>query len=105
MRQVRIISWNVNGVRSVRGKGFLESLLAGGPDIVCLQETKIQPDQLDDYLKEPAAIPGLLGLSPAQGLWRRGHLFGRGSRLSVALRPRRVRTSTWKGRVIAAEYP
>jgi exodeoxyribonuclease-3 len=53
MRQLRIVSWNVNGVRSVRSKGFLESLLAGGPDIVCLQETKIQPEQLDDYLNGP----------------------------------------------------
>ncbi|MDD5198288.1 MAG: exodeoxyribonuclease III [Terrimicrobiaceae bacterium] len=43
---MRIVSWNVNGLRSVLGKGFLEWLARENADIVCLQETKARPDQV-----------------------------------------------------------
>jgi len=42
----RIISYNVNGIRAAVKKGFLEWLEAADPDIICLQETKAQPDQI-----------------------------------------------------------
>lgn len=42
----RIISYNVNGIRAAVKKGFIEWLEAADPDIVCLQETKAQPDQI-----------------------------------------------------------
>jgi len=42
----RIITYNVNGIRAAVKKGFLDWLTAADPDIVCLQETKAQPDQL-----------------------------------------------------------
>jgi exodeoxyribonuclease-3 len=45
-----VISWNVNGIRSVERKGFLPWLEACGADIVCVQETKIQPEQLSPEL-------------------------------------------------------
>ncbi len=50
---MEILSWNVNGVRSVRGKGFLEWLSSESPDILCLQETKSHPDQLSADLLSP----------------------------------------------------
>lgn len=37
---MKIISWNVNGIRSILKKGFLEFVSAEDPDILCLQETK-----------------------------------------------------------------
>ncbi len=43
----RIFSYNVNGLRSAISKGFLDWLSAEQPDIVCLQETKMQEDQVD----------------------------------------------------------
>lgn len=42
----RIISYNVNGIRAAMKKGFLEWLTATDPDIVCIQETKAQGDQI-----------------------------------------------------------
>jgi len=42
----RIISYNVNGIRAAIKKGFLEWLTAVDADIICLQETKAQPDQI-----------------------------------------------------------
>ena len=43
---MRLISWNVNGLRACVGKGFLEFFDGIRADAVCLQETKMQPDQL-----------------------------------------------------------
>lgn len=43
---MRLISWNVNGIRAVAKKGFHEKMEEFGADVVCLQETKISPDQL-----------------------------------------------------------
>ncbi len=42
----RIITYNVNGIRAAIKKGFMEWVEAAQPDIVCLQETKAQPDQI-----------------------------------------------------------
>ena len=53
MEEKRLLSWNVNGIRAIKGKGFLEWLNKESPDVLCLQETKAQPDQLDAELKEP----------------------------------------------------
>ena len=42
---MRAISWNVNGLRSVMGKGFFDFLNQEKPDFLALQETKMQPGQ------------------------------------------------------------
>lgn len=41
---MKIISWNVNGIRACLGKGLKESLLSLNPDIIFLQETKLSDD-------------------------------------------------------------
>ena len=43
---MKLISWNVNGLRAAVTKGFIESFNALDADIFCLQETKLQPDQI-----------------------------------------------------------
>ena len=40
MSKIRILSWNVNGIRAVHKKGFLEWFKNEKPDILCIQETK-----------------------------------------------------------------
>lgn len=40
---MKLISWNVNGVRSVLKKGLLDFMAASGVDVICLQETKAHP--------------------------------------------------------------
>lgn len=47
-----MISWNVNGIRAVEKKGFTDQLKEFDADIVAIQETKAQPDQLSDTLKQ-----------------------------------------------------
>lgn len=48
---MKIISWNVNGIRAVVKKDFFESMFKMDPDILCLQETKAQDDQVEEVLK------------------------------------------------------
>lgn len=43
---MKLISWNVNGLRAALEKGFLESFRALDADVFCLQETKVQPGQV-----------------------------------------------------------
>ena len=53
MREIKILSWNVNGIRAAQRSGFLEWLNSESPDILCVQETKASPEQLDDELRAP----------------------------------------------------
>ena len=48
---MKLISWNVNGLRAAVNKGFMQFFTSIDADIFCLQETKMQPDQL--ILKTP----------------------------------------------------
>jgi len=52
-----IISYNVNGIRAAIRKGFLDWLQQSNPDVVCLQEIKAQPEQLDLSEFEKAGYP------------------------------------------------
>ncbi len=49
---MKIISWNVNGIRAVMKKDFLESFEQMGADILCLQETKAQDNQVIEALTD-----------------------------------------------------
>lgn len=51
---MKIVSYNVNGIRAALKKGFLDWLVAVSPDVVCLQEIKANEDQLDLSLFEEA---------------------------------------------------
>ena len=44
---MKLVSWNVNGLRAVMGKGFMESFSSLDADIFCLQETKLQEGQIE----------------------------------------------------------
>jgi len=47
---MRLISWNVNGLRAVIKKDFIPVMLAENPDVICLQETKAQDEQVREAL-------------------------------------------------------
>jgi len=50
---MRLLSWNVNGIRAVAKKGFLDWLEKESPDVLCLQETKAHLEALEGRLAEP----------------------------------------------------
>ncbi|MCC6353725.1 MAG: exodeoxyribonuclease III [Verrucomicrobiae bacterium] len=51
-RPLKLVSWNVNGLRSVLGKGFLDFVAAHDPDILCLQETRAEPGDVELLLPQ-----------------------------------------------------
>jgi exodeoxyribonuclease-3 len=54
---MKIVSYNVNGIRAAINKGFIDWLKAANPDVICLQETKANKEQLDLNLFENAGYP------------------------------------------------
>lgn len=100
---MKILSWNVNGIRAVQKKGFLEWLAREKPDILGIQETKAKPEQLDIFLMHPegyhtywnsAVRPGYSGVA----------LFTREKPVKVT-NGFGVKKFDEEGRVITAEYP
>ena len=49
---MKLVSWNVNGIRAVQRKNAFEPLLALNPDVICLQETKATVEQVKEVLKD-----------------------------------------------------
>lgn len=49
---MKLISWNVNGIRACVGKGCLDFVKKENPDVLCIQETKAHPEQVDEILAE-----------------------------------------------------
>jgi exodeoxyribonuclease-3 len=48
---MKLISWNVNGVRAIVKKGFIEQIKSMNPEVICLQETKAQAHQIEEALE------------------------------------------------------
>ncbi len=97
-----IISWNVNGMRSVLGKGFLQWLDKAQPDVLCLQESRALPDDLSDEHRKPKGYTSYW--MPAQ---KKGYS---GVAVYTKKEPQSVigmgiGEFDAEGRVIIAEYP
>ena len=97
---MRLISWNVNGLRACVQKGFLDVFRELDADCFCLQETKLQPDQID------------LELDGYEQYWCSAEKKGySGTALFTRRKPLSVRYGIGvpeldnEGRVITAEFP
>ncbi|MFN7684800.1 MAG: exodeoxyribonuclease III, partial [Oligoflexia bacterium] len=53
---MKLISWNVNGIRAAEKKGFLNWFDSQNADVVCVQETKAQLEQVDLFLRNPGGF-------------------------------------------------
>ncbi len=96
---MKLISWNVNGLRACMGKGFLDFFREIDADVVCLQETKLQPHQIE------LELPGYTQF------WNSAEKKGySGTALFTRVEPLNVRRGIGvpehdgEGRVITAEY-
>jgi len=103
MKDTRILCWNVNGVRAVRGKGFLEWLAQESPDILCLQETKAHPEQLDKDLREPPGYYTYWNYPERKG-YSGVAIFSREKSIEVRYGLGKTDIEL-EGRVVIAEYP
>src|SRR5262245_56638973 len=98
---MKLISWNVNGLRSVLRKNFLEYLEHESPDILCLQEAKAQPDDVEQLW--PVAYSTYWNVAQKRGY--------SGTAIFTRTRPLQVTTGIGvkehdtEGRVLTAEFP
>ena len=97
---IKLVSWNVNGLRACMGKGFSQFLEEEAPDILCLQETKMQKEQADfdfpgyfEYWNSATTRKGYSGTA----------IFSKKKPLSVTC-GMGLEEFDGEGRVIAAEY-
>jgi exodeoxyribonuclease-3 len=99
---MKLISWNVNGLRAVLKKNFVEYVLDSDPDILCLQETKARPEQVE--------LP--LELAHYRTYWNSAEKPGySGTAIFTKTEPETIRYGCGspegdaEGRVITLEYP
>lgn len=98
---MKLISWNVNGLRAVMKKNFLEFLADEKPDVLCLQETKCTPDDVEQLW--PAHYTTYWNCAEKKGY----------SGTAIFTKPRPLKVTNGmnlaehdrEGRVITAEYP
>jgi len=100
---LKIVSWNVNGIRAAMKKGFLEWVMEESPDILCVQETKARPEQVGDSLD---------GLDGYHAYWSWGERKGYSGVLVLSKREpvsvgRHVGVEEFdgEGRLLVIEYP
>jgi exodeoxyribonuclease-3 len=99
---MRLYSWNVNGVRAAQKKGFLDWLVDEGPDVLGIQETKAQPDQLDPELRGPDGYHAYWASAEKKG-YSGVALFSKEQPLRVEL-GLGIPEYDREGRTIVAEY-
>lgn len=63
----KIISWNVNGIRASAKKGLIDWLQKEQPDILCIQESKAQPEQVDDSILNPEGYTSIWNSAEKKG--------------------------------------
>ena len=98
---MKLISWNVNGLRAVLRKNFLDYLDAERPDILCLQETKAGPDDVEQLW--PATYTTYWNMAVKKGY--SGTAIFAGTRPISVTRGIGVAEHDNEGRVVSAEYP
>lgn len=100
-RPTRLISWNVNGIRAVLKKGFHEFFARTKPDILCLQETRAEPDQVTG-LKLPRTYKTFWNTAEKRG-YSGTSIFTRIEPIDVT-RGIGVKAYDNEGRVLTAEF-
>lgn len=101
-KSITIYTWNVNGIRAIAKKGFKDWIMKSKGDIICLQETKAQPEQIPEDIK---------GIKGYDSYWFSAHRKGySGVGTYTSIKPLKIINGFGKekydaeGRVIFAEY-
>ena len=101
---MKIVSWNVNGLRSLAKNDYWESFLRGTkPDIFCLQETKASPEQVPNELRNVAGLSSFFSSSQTKKGYSGVALYSKIEPLSV-IYGMGIKEFDQEGRFIGAEY-
>lgn len=102
--QIKILSWNVNGLRAVMKKGFPEIVAGLDPDILALQETKLQEDQRSDEMINLARYESYWAYSSVKKGYSGVAAYTKTKPLNVTTLFSRPEYDN-EGRVIQMDYP
>ncbi len=102
-KDIYILSWNINGIRAIEKNGFIEWIHQNKPDILCLQETKVQFNQLNSNLRDIDYYHSYWNSAEKKG-YSGTSIFSREEPLNVEFGLGNVSFDN-EGRVIIAEYP
>ncbi len=100
---MKLVSWNVNGIRAIMNKDFMGSLAAMNPDVLCLQETKAQDDQVLDTLESLQGYYLYTNSAVKKG-YSGTAILTREEPMGVSV-DIGIEEHDQEGRVITAEYP
>jgi len=102
MKDITLLSWNVNGIRAVHKKGFVDWFKSVKPDILCIQETKAWEEQLPD---------DLINIDGYHSYFCQGERKGySGTAIYTKVKPKKITRKIGikkfdnEGRILAAEY-
>lgn len=100
---MKLVSWNVNGIRACAKGGFLKWFENEKADIICVQEIKATPDQLEDNLKNPLKYHAIWNPAEKPG-YSGTAIFSKKEPLSVQLGLGDSQFDS-EGRVMIVKYP
>ncbi|TRX59399.1 exodeoxyribonuclease III [Fulvivirga sp. M361] len=99
----KIVSWNVNGIRAIVKKGFLESVAEMSPDILCLQETKAQFEDAKTALSLLSGYHTSINYSKARKGYSGTAILSKEEPISVT-QDMGLEEHDQEGRVVTAEF-
>ncbi|MDP3728264.1 MAG: exodeoxyribonuclease III [bacterium] len=101
---MKLISWNVNGIRAAEKKGFLDYIKKESPDILCIQETKAHKEQLSEQLTNISGYHAYFSSGEKKGY--SGVLcYSKEKPLSVHTGFSDHKKFDTEGRILVLEYP
>ncbi|MCU0368128.1 MAG: exodeoxyribonuclease III [Cyclobacteriaceae bacterium] len=104
MSQLHLVSWNVNGIRAILKKEFVQSVRAMAPDMICLQETKAPKEEALSALEMLPEYKAYANSSKARKGYSGTAILSKTEPMDVVY-DMGIEEHDQEGRVIAAEYP
>lgn len=102
MKSIKLLSWNVNGIRAIAKKGFNDWLTKENPNILCIQETKAWEEQLDESLTKIDGYNSYFSQAEKKG-YSGTAIFTKEKPLSIQ-KGFGIKEFDSEGRILIAEY-
>ena len=100
---LKLVSWNVNGIRAIVKKGFLESVADMSPDIICLQETKAQLEDAQTALSLLPEYKSFINYSKARKGYSGTAILTKSEPINVT-QDMGIEEHDQEGRIVTAEF-
>lgn len=104
MKELRLVSWNVNGIRSIIKKDFIKDVKSMDPDILCLQETKASVEEVRTVMELLPGYKAVINCSKGRKGYSGTAILSKTGTLNTTC-DMGIEEHDQEGRVITAEFP